>query len=81
MDRLNLKKRFGEQMPFFLGGIDSQKILPCVPYNEVRKQVKTNIEIFMKGGGYVFYNVHNIQSGVLPENIIAMFDATYDYGF
>ena len=40
-----------------------------------------NLEVFKASGGYVFNNVHNIQGGVLPENIVAMFDAAYDYGF
>jgi hypothetical protein len=29
----------------------------------------------------VFNNVHNIQAGVPPENILAMFDAAYEAGF
>ena len=33
------------------------------------------------GGGYVFNNVHNIQAGVPPENIVALFDAAYEFGF
>jgi len=32
-------------------------------------------------GGYVFNNVHNIQFGIPPENITAMFDAAYEFGF
>jgi uroporphyrinogen-III decarboxylase len=32
-------------------------------------------------GGYVFNNVHNIQLGVPPENVAALFDAAYEYGF
>jgi uroporphyrinogen decarboxylase len=35
----------------------------------------------MPGGGYVFDSIHNIQGDVPPENIVAMFDAAYDYGF
>jgi len=31
--------------------------------------------------GYVLNNVHNIQPGVPPENIVALFDAAYEYGF
>jgi uroporphyrinogen decarboxylase len=33
------------------------------------------------GGGYVFANVHNIQGEVPPENIEALFDAAYEFGF
>jgi uroporphyrinogen-III decarboxylase len=30
---------------------------------------------------YVFANVHNIQGDVPPENIEALFDAAYEFGF
>ena len=30
---------------------------------------------------YVFNNVHNIQPGVPPANITALFDTTYDAAF
>jgi uroporphyrinogen decarboxylase len=29
----------------------------------------------------VFNNVHNIQAGVPPENVVAMYEAAYEYGF
>jgi uroporphyrinogen decarboxylase len=33
------------------------------------------------GDGYVLGNVHNIQHGVPPENVTALFDAAYEFGF
>ena len=33
------------------------------------------------GGGYVFDDIRNIQYGVLPENVVALYDAVYEYGF
>ena len=39
-----------------------------------------NVKAFMPGGGYVFNNVHNIQGGVPPENIVAMYDTVYESG-
>ena len=39
------------------------------------------MEIFKPGGGYVFNNIHNIQGGVSPENIVAMYDTAYEAGF
>jgi uroporphyrinogen decarboxylase len=36
---------------------------------------------FKPGGGYVFNNVHNIQAGVPPENVVAMYDAALEFGF
>ena len=34
-----------------------------------------------EAAGYVFNSVHNIQAGVPAENIVAMFDAAYEFGF
>ena len=43
--------------------------------------VRRNLEALKPHGGYVFNNVHNIQDGVPPENIVALYDAAYEYGF
>ena len=81
MDPAELKEEFGERIVFWGGGIDTQHVLPFAEPSEVKKHVRKNIEIFKPGGGYVFNNVHNIQYGVSPENIIAMYEAAYEYGF
>ena len=81
MDPEELKKKFGEKLVFWGGGIDAQHVLPFVRPDEIKKHVRKNIEIFKSGGGYVFNNVHNIQAGVPAENIIAMYDAAYEFGF
>jgi uroporphyrinogen decarboxylase len=81
MDPAVLKSKYGNDVVFWGGGIDSQHILPFATPAQVREAVRKNVEIFKKGGGYVFNNVHNIQPGVPPENIIAMYDAAYEFGF
>ena len=48
---------------------------------EVREHVRRNVRAFMPGGGYVFNNVHNVQAGVPPQNIVALFDAAYECGW
>ncbi len=80
MDPKFLKEKFGKELVFWGGGIDSQHVLPFVSAEEVKSNVKANMEAFKSGGGYVFNNVHNIQAGVPPENIIAMYEAAYEYG-
>ncbi len=75
-----LKKRFGNELVFWGGGIDAQHVLPFAGPEAVRAEVRKNLEVFRPGGGYVFNNVHNIQKGVPPENIIALFDAAYEFG-
>jgi uroporphyrinogen decarboxylase len=81
MDPKLLKKKYGKNLVFWGGGIDSQHILPFASAEEIRLAVKENVEVFKPGGGYVFNNVHNIQPGVPPQNIVAMFEAAYEFGF
>ena len=75
-----LKARFGDKVVFWGGGVDSQHVLPRGTTEQVRENVRANLEAFKPGGGYVFNNVHNIQADVPPENVLAMFDAAYEFG-
>ncbi len=81
MDPHNLKDTFGKDIVFWGGGIDSQHVLPFAKPDEIREHVRKNLEILKPGGGYVFSNAHNIQAGVPAENIVAMYDAAYEFGF
>ncbi len=81
MEPEKLKEKFGKRLVFWGGAIDAQHVLPFAGPEEIRKHVKNNLEIFKPGGGYVFNNVHNIQVGVVPENIVALYDAAYEFGF
>ncbi len=81
MEPINLKARFGDKLSFWGGGIDAQHILPHGTPEQVREEVRKNLEAFKPGGGYVFNNVHNIQAGVPPENVVALYDAAYEFGF
>jgi uroporphyrinogen decarboxylase len=81
MEPEKLKDMFGSRISLWGGGIDAQHVLPFAKPEEIRNHVKTNLEIFKPGGGYVFNNVHNIQVGVPPENIVALFDSAYESGF
>lgn len=81
MEPSDLKARFGDGLSFWGGAIDAQHVLPSASPDKVRDDVRRNLEAFMPGGGYVFNNVHNIQAGVPPENILALYDAAYEFGF
>ena len=76
-----LKNEFGGRLSFWGGAIDSQHILPSATPEQVREAVRQNLEVWKPGGGYVFNNVHNIQVGVPPENIEALYAAAYEFGF
>jgi len=78
-DTRRLKQEFGDDLVFW-GGIDTQRLLPFGRPEEVRGDVCRRILDMAEGGGYVLSSVHNIQSDVSPENIIAMFDAAHDFG-
>jgi uroporphyrinogen decarboxylase len=81
MDPAALKERFGRRISFWGGAIDAQHVLPNTTPDIIRQHVRHNLAALMPGGGYVFNNVHNIQAGVPPENIVAMFDAAHEFGF
>lgn len=82
MEPRKLMEKFGGKVVFWGGGCDTQKVLPLGTPDEVREHVRQNIEIFAKGeGGYVFTQVHNIQQNVPVENVEAMFNAAYEFGF
>jgi uroporphyrinogen decarboxylase len=80
MDPARLKREFGDKVIFWGGGVDSQKVLPFGSPQEVRENVRRNLEAFKPGGGYVFNNVHNIQADVPADNVLAMYDAAYEFG-
>ena len=80
MDTQKLKKEFGKDIVFWGGGCDTQRVLPFGTVQEVREEVKRRINDLAPGGGFVFNTVHNIQDGIPPENIMAMFETVWEYG-
>jgi uroporphyrinogen decarboxylase len=74
MEPARLKEEFGERISFWGGGCDVQHVLPLGTTREVRADVRRRLEVFGRGGGYVFAPIHNILSEVPPENVIAMYD-------
>jgi hypothetical protein len=80
MDPATLKMRFGEQICFWGGGVDTQRTLPFGSPDEVRSQVRQRMEIFGQGGGFVFNPSHNVQAGVPLENLLALYQAVKDFG-
>lgn len=79
MDPVELKKEFGDKITFWGGGVDTQHTLNLASPEEVKREVKKNMEIFKPNGGFVFTQVHNIMPEVPIENILAMFEAYKEY--
>jgi uroporphyrinogen decarboxylase len=80
MDSADLKREFGREIAFWGGGVETQHVLPFGTPQEVRDDVRRRLDDLMPGGGYVFNPVHNIQAGVPPRNIIAMWEAYQEHG-
>lgn len=79
MDPKMLKEKYGDKLVFWGGGVDTQKTLPFGTEEEVREEVKERCLIFGKDGGYVFSAIHNIQSKVPINNLIAMFKVIREF--
>ncbi|RJS91820.1 methyltransferase [Candidatus Bathyarchaeota archaeon] len=80
MDPRMLKRKYGEKITFWGGGIDTQHTLPFGTPKEVRSEVRERIRIFAPGGGYVFNTIHNVQPRIPVENVLAMYRALRDFG-
>ena len=79
MEPCSLKKRFGNIITFWGGMCNTQKTLPFGTPEQIRNEVRENMECFKSGGGYVAANIHNITAEVPPQNIVAMFDAVKEF--
>jgi hypothetical protein len=78
MDSMALKKKYGERIVFWGGGVDTQGVFAFGSPQEVKDQVWRQCEIFNKNGGFVFNTVHNIQANVPFVNVVAMLEALKD---
>jgi uroporphyrinogen decarboxylase len=79
MDPARLKREFGNDITFWGGGCDTQRVLPSAPPDEIGAHVRERLETFAPGGGFVFTQVHNIMPHVPPRNIAAMVEAVRRY--
>lgn len=79
MDPVKLKQKYGRDLTFWGGGVDTQKVLPFGKPSEVREQVLRTCDIFSKDGGFVFNTVHNTQANIPVENVVAMLEAIQEF--
>ncbi len=79
MEREGLKRDFGDKL-IFHGAVDNQYTLAFGSVNDVRNEVRENIDILGRGGGYILGPCHNIQPVSPLENIVAMYEAGYEMG-
>ena len=58
----------------FYGGMDIQHLLPFGSEEDVRAEVRRNVDCFAECGGYVVANSHHCIASIKPENMMAMAD-------
>jgi len=80
IDYSAIKKEYGQDISFWGAGVDTQRVFDQGTPEEVREDVKSNIEIMAPGGGFVFTPIHNTQASVAPENYMAMWETLQEFG-
>lgn len=75
MDPEILKQRWGDDLVFWGGAVDTQGTMPFGTPEEVRAQARERLRVLGRGGGFVFCSIHNIQAKTPVENVLAFFEA------
>lgn len=80
MDPETLKRRYGDRVVFWGGGVNTQTTLPFGSADDVRREVRERLRIFGRGGGYVFNPIHNVQARVPVANLLALYETVREAG-
>jgi uroporphyrinogen decarboxylase len=80
MDPAYIKKKYGKNLAFWGGAVDTQTTLPFGTIDDVRSEARERISILGEGGGFVFATIHNIQADIPPEKIMAVFNTAAEFG-
>jgi uroporphyrinogen decarboxylase len=78
MDDKWLKETYGKKLAM-VGNVDIDYVLSSASFEEVDAEVKSRIDLFGPGGGYIICDSNSIPKGCKPENIIAMSKAVQEY--
>lgn len=73
MDLKYLKNNFGDAL-IFMGGIDTQRVLPFGSPEDVKQHAREVIRILGRGGGYIIAPSQEIMKDVPVENIVALIE-------
>jgi uroporphyrinogen decarboxylase len=75
MEPLGLKREFGMHLTF-MGGVDTQDLLPRGSAEEVFRETRRLVEgMMIDGGGYILAASHSVPPETPLENIFAMYAA------
>ena len=80
MDAESIARDFGGKIVFY-GGVDCMHLLTFGSPDDVRAEVRSNVDHFSKCGGYIVANSHHGIGNMKPENMLAMYEAARGYGF
>ena len=73
MDPIELKREFGKKLAF-MGGIDTQDLIPRGTLEDIKREVTRLVDIMSDGGGYILAASHTIPPETPMDNIFAMYD-------
>ena len=73
MDPETISARFGGRIAFY-GGMDVQHLLTFGTEEDVRREVRRNLDCFAGSGGYIVANSHHCVTDIQPRNVCAMLD-------
>lgn len=74
MEPEKIKRRYGKDLSFWGGGVETQSTLPFGDLDAICKEVRQRIDLLHQGGGYVFGTIHNIQADITSDKIMAVFE-------
>ena len=80
MDPEQIKREFGKKVTIWGGACSTQTTLTHGSIEEIIAEAKEMIKVYAPGGGFVFSQIHNIQAGISPQKILALFDTALRYG-
>jgi len=81
MDLRELKARYGKELVFWGGAVNTQQTLPFGTSDQVAQEVREVLDIMCPGGGYVVNPIHNILPEVSIENILALYQTANAYRY
>jgi uroporphyrinogen decarboxylase len=80
MDPAKIKAKYGKDLSFWGGGVETQTTLPFGSVESIRGEARERIKLLGQDGGYVFGTIHNIQPDIAPEKIMAVFETAAECG-
>jgi uroporphyrinogen decarboxylase len=81
MDPVQIKAKYGNDI-CLRGGISVQDIVSRGTIEDVKAETRRIVEALKPGGGYILSPGHPVLQDDIPvENILAMYETAYQYGF